>query len=295
MNLDWTTVLAALGGGALGAAFGALPAFIFTGFAVIAGVTIAAAGGGSQFLTDVAFGPVFGPHISFAGGAAAAGYAAMRGYHANGRDIATPLMGVDRGDVLFVGGIFGCLGYIANEFFRTAGLGGWTDTIALTVTVSAFAARAAFGKSGLFGTPPPDARRFRPDADCNWLPWQQRLPQLITIGLTVGLLSAYMGVRLGPERGGAVIGFGIVSALLIFVQLGLKGPVTHHIALPAAAAALMGGGILAGAVAGIVGALVGEGCARLFLIHGDTHIDPPAAAIATMIFLLKIGEAAGLF
>ena len=38
MNLDWTTLLAALGGGALGAAFGALPAFIFTGFAVIAGV-----------------------------------------------------------------------------------------------------------------------------------------------------------------------------------------------------------------------------------------------------------------
>ena len=80
MNLDWTTLLAALGGGALGAAFGALPAFIFTGFAVIAGVAIAAAGGGSQFLADVPFGPVFGPHISFAGGAAAAGYAAMRGF-----------------------------------------------------------------------------------------------------------------------------------------------------------------------------------------------------------------------
>ena len=294
MNLDWTTLLAALGGGALGAAFGALPVFIFTGFAVIAGVAIAAAGGGSQFLTDVAFGPVFGPHISFAGGAAAAGYAAMRGYHANGRDIATPLMGVDRADVLFVGGVFGCLGYIANEFFLTAGLGPWTDTIALTVTISALAARAAFGKTGLFGTPPAGARRFRPDANHNWLPWQQRLPQLVAIGLTVGLLSAYMGVRLGPERGGAVLGFGIVSALLIFVQLGLKGPVTHHIALPAAAAALMGGGMMAGAAAGIVGALVGEGCARLFLIHGDTHIDPPAAAIATTIALVKIGEAAGL-
>jgi hypothetical protein len=215
MNLDWTTLLAALAGGALGAALGALPAFIFTGFAVIAGVAVAASGGGNQFLTDVAFGPVFGPHISFAAGVAAAGYAAMRGYHANGRDIATPLMGVDRGDVLFVGGVFGCLGYIANEFFLTAGLGGWTDTIALTVTVSAVSARVAFGKTGLFGTPPAGARRFRPDRDCNWLPWQQRLPQLIAIGSAVGLLSAYMAVRLGPERGGAVLGFGIVSALLI--------------------------------------------------------------------------------
>jgi hypothetical protein len=56
----------------------------------------------------------------------------------------------------------------------------------------------------------------------------------------------------------------------------------------------MGGGLIAGAVTGIVGALVGEMCARLFLIHGDTHIDPPAAAIATMILLLKIGEVAGL-
>jgi hypothetical protein len=261
---------------------------------VFAGVAIAAAGGDNQVLCVVAVGPGFGPLCSVAGGTAAAGCAAVRGDCANGRVIAAPLMGVVRAVVLFVGGVFGCLGYLANEFFLTAGFGPWTDTIALTVTVSAIAARVAFGKTGLFGTPPAGARRFRPDQDHNWLPWQQRLPQLVAIGLTVGLLSAYMAVRLGPERGGAVLGFGMVSALLIFVQFGLKGPVTHHIALPAAAAALMGGGMIAGAVVGVVGALVGEGCARLFLIHGDTHIDPPAAAIAIVIALVKIGEAVGL-
>lgn len=295
MNFDWYAALAALGGGALGAAFGALPVFIFTGVTVIAGVAIASSGGGNDFLAHVAFGPVFGPHIAFAGGAAAAGYAAMRGYVKNGRDITVPLMGVDRGDVLLVGGVFGCLGYVANESMLAAGLGAWTDTIALTVTVSALAARVAFGKTGLFGTPPATARRFSPDLDYNWLPWQQRLPQLIAIGLAVGALSAFMAIQLGSERGGVVLGFGIVSALLIFVQLGLKGPVTHHIALPAAAAALIGGSLAAGMLAGVAGALVGEFYARVFLIHGDTHIDPPAAAIATMITLVKLAEKVDVF
>ncbi len=46
--------------------------------------------------------------------------------------------------------------------------------------------------------------------------------------------------------------------------------------------------LIAGAVAGIAGALLGEFFSRLFLIHGDTHIDPPAAAIATMATIIVI-------
>lgn len=57
--------------GVFGAAIGGQPAFIFTGFMVMIGVANSLAGGGFDFLGNVAFGPVFGPHISFAGGAAA--------------------------------------------------------------------------------------------------------------------------------------------------------------------------------------------------------------------------------
>ena len=82
---DPMMLLAALAGGAFGAALGALPAFIFTGFLVIAGQTaqfvtntlsesaIGDAVIGSGAITGmIAFGPIFSPAISFAGGASAA-------------------------------------------------------------------------------------------------------------------------------------------------------------------------------------------------------------------------------
>jgi hypothetical protein len=61
----------------------------------------------------VAFGPVFGPHIAFAGGVAAAAYAARRGELDDGADIITPLAGLATLDVLLVGGVFGAAGAIA--------------------------------------------------------------------------------------------------------------------------------------------------------------------------------------
>ena len=68
--MDAMAVIAAFGGGVLGAAMGAVPVFILTGLLAILGVA-AAAGGGSE-LIQVAFGPVLGPHVSFGGGVAAA-------------------------------------------------------------------------------------------------------------------------------------------------------------------------------------------------------------------------------
>jgi hypothetical protein len=41
----------------------------------------------------------------------------------------------------------------------------------------------------------------------------------------------------------------------------------------------------------LLAALLGELFSRLFLIHGDTHIDPPANAIwvmATVVFVLSL-------
>ncbi len=46
--------------------------------------------------------------------------------------------------------------------------------------------------------------------------------------------------------------------------------------------------ILIGAVAGILGALLSEFFSRLFLIHGDTHIDPPTNTIFVMATLVVV-------
>ncbi len=282
MHLEWTHLLAAFGGGLFASAIGTLPSFVFTGLLVLVGAAVAAAGGGTDVLTNVAFGPVFGPHIAFAGGVAATAYAYRRGALDSGRDISLPLMGLDRPDVLIVGGAFGSLGYVLEALWRFGGLGPRTDTIAMTVVVSAMIARVAFGRSGLA------SKQFTPNEQAHWVRHQERSAQCVTIGLGVGVLSAFIALAIGADSGGGVLGFGIAASTLIFAQFGLKTPVTHHIALPAAAAALASGDIFVGTAFGIVGAFAGEGFSRVFHQHGDTHVDPPAAGIAITVTVVRL-------
>ena len=313
MELSLTFLLAAFASGLFAAAIGGLPAFVFTGLAVLTGVAFAAAGSDFDFIGLVAFGPVFGPHISFAGGAAAAAFAARRGDLENGRDIAAPLAGVNDPITLIVGGLFGAGAYVVVSFLNwilTHGEPGmfyvtFTDTVALTVVISAIVARLAFGRTGLFGTLDEESRtrgRFVPGGGKVWVDYQQGLLQATILGLGAGLLSAWIVTAFNaadPDliAAGAVLGFGISAVSLILLQVGFSCPVTHHMSLPAAVAAVavlmaFGGGPLAamivGAIAGIAGALLGEFFSRLFLIHGDTHVDPPACAIATMATIIVI-------
>jgi len=294
MPINITSLLLSFAGGVLGAAIGGSAAFVFTGFTVMIGFAIAAAGGGREALTEIAFGPVFGPHICFAAGAAAAAYAARIRAHPSARDIVTPLMGVDRADVLAVGGLFGIFGYLCNAALQGIGLGPWTDTIAFSVVLSGVAARYAFGRTGFLGdASAPDTRRFQPDDSHCWIRWSERPPQLVTIGLTMGLLSAYMAKLFGASGGGDAVGFGIAGALLLFLHFGHRIPVTHHIALPAATATVLTGSVIFGGIIGVLAAFVGEAYSRLFLIHGDTYVDPPAAAIATVTIALRFTDKAG--
>jgi hypothetical protein len=162
--LDPALLLAAFAGGLFWAAIGGLPAFVFAGFAVLLGVAAGLAGSELNVLgapddpRGIAFGVIFGPHISFAGGAAAA-FVARRGDLVDGKDIATPLAGLGSLLPLLVGGLFGVGGLGVQQLL--AGLLGTvtaTDTIALTVFISAIVARLAFGKTGLFGNLPPSPR-----------------------------------------------------------------------------------------------------------------------------------------
>lgn len=288
-------IAAAFGGGAFGAAIGALPAFVFTGIAVLVGVAAALAGADFDFIGTIAFGPVFGPHIAFAGGVAAAAFAARRGKLSGGRDIATGLMGLGDPIVLVVGGLFGILGLVVVALLNHV-LQGITDTVALTVVLSALLARLAFGTTGIFGTLTEEARRrgrFRPGGGQVWLAYQQEWPQVIMIGLAAGLVASFITVELGqaaPQLAGLgpVLAFGISAASLVFLQVKVTVPVTHHITLIAGLAALHSGSIWIGALFGVLAAVLGELSSRLMLIHGDTHIDPPANAIwiATLLIVL---------
>ena len=334
LELNWMYLLiAAFAGGAFGAAIGALPAFVFTGLMVIAGE----AGGLNGVTGSLAFGAFFGPHVSFAGGAAAHAYAAKQGYMETGFDYheaknITAALGL-KIDVLMVGGLFGILGVLIRQVSFNFGLP-W-DPIAMGVVLSALFHRLFLGYSligevhgsGLMDMTPFEREEKKPDdtgtipdmlknatdrfAAEPWLPHQYKWSNVAFLGLIAGLLGAYAAI----ETGSPFLAFGISAASLFVLNLGVeKFPVTHHITLPAStialavaasgsdveAAAITGASdvtaLIFGAIFGLICALFGEAFQRVFYAHGDTHWDPPAAAIVfgtILIALLYFGGVVG--
>ena len=289
-------LVAAFGGGVLGAAVGALPIFILCGAAAVVGAGIAAATGNATFSNLVAWGPLLGPQISFAGGAAATVYAMKRGKLANGRDIASALMGLNSPDVLLVGGLFGILGYLLWWAFANIppiGSIGATNPIALSIVVNALIARLAFGKTGLFGKVRAGDNRWRASEVANWIPWMSKPSQLLMVGLGFGLVVSYCTVQ-EPKLAGLWFGFAALS--LVFLQFGVKVPVWHHVALAAEQViAVAGADIWWGLAFALLAVYLGEFYAMLFTAHGDNHVDPPAATLFTTFTIMAILKAVGAF
>ena len=297
---DVVALLASFAGGAFGAALGALPAFIFTGFMVIAGETAAYVNPEAAAITgSVAFGPPFSPAISFAGGAAATAYAAKRGYmesgfdYHNAKDIAYALG--TKPDVLAVGGAFGVVGYwltIASQELTLP----W-DPIAMGVVLSALIHRLALGYDligrvrggGLLDMSPFEREEMRDENERvigepaatdggatatrrlmvePWLPQQYKWGHVAVLGVVGGLLSAYLFVATGS----VFLGFGISAATLLFLNCGVENtPVTHHITLVGAAGAEAvmadGTGLIAGGA--VVGLLVGGVFGLIAALFGE--------------------------
>lgn len=296
MNFSFIYLLAAFGGGVIGAAFGGLPVFILCGLAAIVGAGINAATGDPTFSNLVAWGPLLGPHTAFAGGAAAAVYAMKRGKLGTGRDIATALLGLDSPDVLLVGGIFGALGYILQwliDQIPPIGTLPFTNSIALSIFINAVIARLLFGKTGVFGKVRKGDNRWVPSDVAAWLPWQDKPLQLLAVGLGFGVVIAWCTAQAPATIG---LWFGVATVGLVFLQFGVKVPVWHHVALAAEQAIAVGGGdIWWGITFAVLAVYLGDFYGQLFLAHGDSHIDPPATTLFTTFTLMAILKTMGLF
>ncbi|MDO5722264.1 MAG: hypothetical protein Q4P06_06970 [Actinomycetaceae bacterium] len=301
MDLFW--LIAAAGGGFLGAAIGANLAFGFTGVSILLGLGVLAATGNTIIIDYVAFGPVFGPHIAFAGGVAAAAYAAKQGKLADtggGKDLNTAMAGFGNPEALLVGAGFGVLGYIVqNLIAQIPWFGGHTDSVALTVMLSGILARVLFGKTGVVSW------ISNPTADHCWVPWQQEPKQYLVFGLLAGIFGAGTAVAVAvafPELADVaqILPFAISALCIIIISFGVTVPVTHHMTIIAGLAGVkfMTAFGLSPLVAMIIGVAFGVFAAwlaeimnRAFHAKGDTHIDPPAAAIwiSTLIILSIAG------
>ena len=274
-------LIAGFAGGAFGAAVGALPAFVITGIFTLIGEAanafaasqegilgiVAAPEAASGITYGLAFGPVFGPHVAFAGGAAAAAYAAKYdgmpepadGEYHPAKDI-TYALGT-RWDILAVGGAFGILGVVIRRTSQFT-LALPIDPPAVGVIGSAVAARLVFGYpmigrargSSLFDMAPFESGQKRTATDGGklstdggtassyrlavepWLPHQYQWSGVTMIGLVSGIAGAFIGITTGR----AVLAFGLSAASLLFLNLGVeKFPVTHHMTLPSAFIAIM--------------------------------------------------------
>lgn len=336
MEIELMWLVAAFGGGAFGAAVGGQNAFIMTGFVYLIGLGGLIGGfDATPFFETIVWGPPFGPHIAFAGAVTAAAYASKKGLMAegtNGRDITTPLAAFNRSDVFLVGGVTGMVGYVMNLLLAWILPGirsgnpdlsygnpifGATDTVALSIIIMAIATRYLFGSTGLLGKSP--LGHLKVGEGKHWVAHQERWTTSATLGLTAGLVSSFATIMLivnfFDATDGAIvnhaqlIGWALSAVTLLFLSMGLPGPVTHHMTLVASIAALNFTPVLAGSadvamwgsgallggliIGGIVGALIGllgELLARLTNSAGDTHIDPPAFAIfigTTLVWVVR--------
>jgi hypothetical protein len=320
-------LLAGFAGGALGAAIGAQSALGVAGLGIVVGELVAVLSGAgpesalgielavvdASGLSAAGFGPLFGPHVAFAGGAAAAAYAGRKTtidtgfrYH-QAKGIAAPLWTRPRS--LVVGGAFGAFGVAVARLAGALPLP--FDPVAFAVVVSALAHRLVFGYPLLgrlrgLGRPVLDMSPF--EAGEYWgdggnpteqgiggrhvvEPWQPEFGDW----QTVAALGAGVGLGAGAlalASGSPFLAFGLALASLLAVPAGTYDvPVTHHIALPAGIAALAAGsGPVAGlalAVAfGTLGGVLGELSGRLCYAHADTHLDPGFLSILATSLVL---------
>jgi hypothetical protein len=292
--IDPVAIACAFAGGIFGAAFGGCAAIILCGAVVLVGTGISAATGDVFLLSKIAWGPFLGPHVAFAGAVAAAAYAGRRGMLAHGRDVGSGLLGLDAPAVLLVGGAFGLVGHLAKlllDLVPASGVWSCPNSVTLSIVINAAITRVVFGRTGLWGKVCPGGNRWLPTESACWLPWQSRPGQLLVIAVGVALPVAAIIVQ-RPVLAG--FGFGIGALSLLFLLLGARTPVIFHIALAAEGVAAATGNIWWGLTFGIAASFLGELCSCLFLIHGDTHFDPPATALVILSILQLLLGASGV-
>lgn len=285
MNLIMIT--AAFCGGFFGAAIGSIPSFIMTGFIALSAGILTLAGIGEQTISSVAFGPFFGPHISFAAAAAAASFAAnKRNTLDSSMEILTPLLSKNDPLTLIVGGIYGIIGYVVFYLMSLQNIL-ITDNPAFAVTFVLILNRYVFGKDGLFGREINGNKRYE----------NLKSNEVINMGLfgmVLGVVVALTAIILrqaGVKESAMgiypVFVFGISAFSLIFLQAGWSMPITHHISYPAAATYILSNSVIITAVVAALNAILWAWFCKYLNENRDTYIDPPACVITLSLAIVN--------
>lgn len=286
--MDLTLLCAAFGGGIIGSAFGAIPAFIITGILAIGGGIVAMAGIPELTVGNITFGVFWGPHITFAGAAAATAVAALkRNKLESSGEVLTPLYKIKDLPTLISGGIFAMIGFLFYTLFTTKLSFLQTDAPGAAVFCTLMVCRLIIGKSGPIGS-------LKEKRD--WVPKKESGVFVdLVLGAAFGLAiggSGYIMKSLGMSEAAMasypVVCFGISAAALIFLQVGFDIPITHHISFPAALAYVLSGSIVVAVLVGAINAVAWHFANNIINTNGDTYIDPPATVIMISVALINL-------
>lgn len=285
--MDILTIIAGFAGGAFGAAFGSIPAFILTGLFALIGSSLSISGVTDFIIDNVAFGPFFGPHVSFAAGAAAATYAANKAKKLdNAQNVLASLFAINDINTILVGGIYGVVGIVAFILITKQSVF-VTDYPAFCVCLVLFLNRIIIGKTSIIGTLKEGEKReiFAKD----------EILQNSVNGLLLSLGVAIIGQKLieaGVSKEAIanypVFAFGISGLSLIFLQMGYSIPITHHITYPAATVFILTQNVFLAAITGFINAILWVMACRIFNSNCDTYIDPPAIVISLSMFIINL-------
>lgn len=285
MGIEPLMVIGAFGGGILGAAMGALPAITLWGAVLMVAGLAGVITGEPVRVWDIAFNPLFGAHIVYAGGAAALAYAWSRKAIDSGLNFLQPLAGLGRADILLVGGVFGAIGMVLERVGTALSLP--TDTVALSVVLTGWLARVLFD-------PKWRANRGKGEEGETWWPNGKELGLLVALGCGVGLAGGIAAVKIGDP----LLPFGLALLFLAYLQMGFSGQPWHHIVLVAGLAALQGGGTVNAMVwATVLGgatAIVSYLFSKWWIVRTNSYIDPPVTSIAVGKTIVIALAAAGL-
>lgn len=272
-----TTAMLAFLVGIVGGIFGGTQVFIVTGFAGLLIYTLKAAGVESAFLMDTLLNTVFLPAVIFNAASVSTAFAARKGYDVEGWDVTHSLLFTHDPVVMLTAGLGGLAGYLV--YAAAVSLGVPADQGSCSVILIGVLTRLLLG-NGHWVNPEATAYYQREGARY-WL--FQLINGVAICGVTAIVLS-----HVDPAY--YTIGFSVSAALILLSTFDVQHktyPTTHHETLVVGyAMAATGGNVVLATIFGLAANLIYLLFARYCNENCDTHIDPPAVAIAVMSLIL---------
>ena len=257
--------------GMLGAAVGGTQSFVLTGLAGILVHVLSLNGIVIPFLTDIVLNIILLPCICFNGAAVATAYAA-KNHDIKGIDTNRSLLFTKDYKVFLSAGIGGVIGYLLFALFTYFNLP--LDIGGLVVALVGFGVRAIFSGKWV------NKEKFAPS--------KTALINMFTFQVVFAILIAFATSFLVKATGITGIGFSLSAASLYFTFKYPTFPATHQMTMVAGYAFAETGNIFITVLFTIAAQLI-------FTVFGmkcntdcDTHIDPPAIAIALLSFIIFV-------